>query len=157
MYHCLPPRCICHQREKSKDSGSGCVYGMWRLRSELSKQRHLCSCRRGLCFQVHLRAKARTRYAIFLQDMGLRGVRSASERGKRSRLFRRLPIIKQIPFKLSDKLLEGGENLMAERLCKLTGKKLNFPKDCKGCKYLKPRGKRNCCTYKGAAKKICFK
>ena len=42
---------------------------------------------------------------------------------------------------------------MAMRLCKLTDKKLNFPEDCKGCKHLKPRGKINCCTYKGPAKK----
>jgi len=42
---------------------------------------------------------------------------------------------------------------MAERLCKFTGKKLNFPEDCKDCEYLKPRGKISCCAYKGAAKK----
>ncbi|MBU1201766.1 MAG: hypothetical protein KKA51_04650 [Nanoarchaeota archaeon] len=46
---------------------------------------------------------------------------------------------------------------MAERICKLSGKKLNFPKDCKGCEYLKPRGKISCCTYKGSAKKSCCK
>jgi len=46
---------------------------------------------------------------------------------------------------------------MAERLCKLTSKKLNFPEDCKKCEYLKPRGKISCCTYKGPVKKGCCK
>jgi len=37
---------------------------------------------------------------------------------------------------------------MANRICKKNNNEINFPKDCQGCEFLKPRGKINCCTYK---------
>jgi len=46
---------------------------------------------------------------------------------------------------------------MAERICKLNGKNIKFPDDCKNCGYLKPRGKISCCAYKGGTKKSCCK
>ncbi|MBU2460159.1 hypothetical protein KKG44_03520 [Patescibacteria group bacterium] len=38
---------------------------------------------------------------------------------------------------------------MAKRICKRRSQEIDFPKDCQGCEFLKPRGKIQCCTYKG--------
>ena len=35
---------------------------------------------------------------------------------------------------------------MAEKICPETGEKIEFPKGCSKCEYLKPRGKIKCCT-----------
>jgi len=37
---------------------------------------------------------------------------------------------------------------MAKRICKRSNQEIDFPKDCQGCEFLKPRGKIKCCTYK---------
>ena len=49
---------------------------------------------------------------------------------------------------------------MAKRICKRSNQEIDFPKDCQGCEFLKPRGKIQCCTYKEqeekqASKKSC--
>lgn len=41
---------------------------------------------------------------------------------------------------------------MAKKICKRRNQEIDFPKDCQGYSFLKPRGKIQCCTYKETEK-----